>query len=170
MHAVTAKAVAGTVTGLPIRCVPCSKTDEAESAFSLVVLLPLLPFLHWSHSRNRITSHLHHSSSHAIYYHHFAINQFFQAKSSPTCIRTFTFTIDTQAFLLLSFLPNIGLFFRSHYVPCPRRPLSSSPSGFTTCMTHSIIHFDSKIGLDSLDWIQRVRAQHFLLSFSGSYY
>ncbi|KIJ97104.1 hypothetical protein K443DRAFT_10105 [Laccaria amethystina LaAM-08-1] len=31
-----------------------------------------------------------------------------------------------------------------------------------------IIHFDSKIGLDSLDWIERVTAQHFLLSIPGS--
>jgi hypothetical protein len=141
MHGDTTKAVAITVTGFPIRCVPCATTDEAESAFALVAHgFPLLRSLHWFHSRHRIASHLHRSLSHAIYHHHFAI-RFFQVKSSPTCICIFTFNPSTHnVFYHYPFYPTLDFVFVPF--PCSPPPTPVIPTISITVRAHDL--YDSQ--------------------------
>lgn len=159
MHAVATKAVAGTVTGLPIRRVPRAKTDEAESAFALVVhgssprpSVSALVSLHGIAFASHLQSH--HLMLSII--NHFAISFFFsQVKPSPTCICTFTHSsIQHTPFLSLSILPSIGLFFSS-FPLCPPAPdtlpSSPSPSGLTTFYdTAALFILISKIGLGTV--------------------
>lgn len=167
MHAVTTKAVAGTVTGFPIRCVPRAKTDEAEGAFALVVhgSPPILPSLHWSHSRHRISSHLKLHLMLSIT-QHFAINQVFSSQvKSNMHLYFYTFIHSTHTpFYHYDSYPALDLFFVSF-------PMSPTPDtrythhlrpGFTTFMTTQHYSFlIPRSGWNSLDWIERVRAQHF---------
>lgn len=148
MHAVAAEAVAGTVIGLSIRCVPRTKTDEAEGPFALVVSwLPSRPSV--SALVSLMASHL--QSHHLMLYitNHLAISFFFKSSQVPTCICTFTHSsIDTHthAFLSLSFLPTIGPFC---FVPTmsPIAPDTHLRPGSRPLMTHYSL-FISKIGLE----------------------
>ena len=128
MHAVASKAVAGTVTGLPIRRVSRAKTDEAESAFALVVhgsLSTSFGLCIGLTSRHRIRIASDNLIISCYLSSTISLSVFFsQVKPSPTCICTFTHSsIQHTPFLSLSILPSIGLFFfRSHYVPPPPIP------------------------------------------------
>ena len=127
MHAVASKAVAGTVTGLPIWRVPRAKTDEAESAFALVVHGALLASFGLcigltSRHRIRIASAI--SSSHVIYHQPFRY-QFFFFKSSQVQHAFVLLLIhppNTRLFYHYRFYPALDFFFVPTMSPRPRYP------------------------------------------------
>lgn len=172
MHAVAAEAVAGTVIGLSIRCVPRTKTDEAEGAFALVVSwLPSRPSVSALVSlmaSHRIASSI--SSSHAIYHQPSRYQLFFQVKSSPNMHLYFYSFIHRHTHTRLSIIivstHHWTFLFCSHYVP--HRPRYPPPSGLTTSYdTLFIIHFQDRAGTV---WTGLERLQHFSpFSTTGSY-
>ena len=159
MHAVATKAVAGTVTGLPIRRVPRAKTDEAKSAFALVVhgssprpSVSALVSLHGIAFASHLQSH--HLMLSTI--NHFAI--IFSFFKSSQVQHAFVLLLihpstHTRLFYHYRFYPALDFFFRSHYVPPPPIPthqLHLRPGSRPFMTTAALFILISKIGLGTV--------------------
>jgi hypothetical protein len=114
-------------------------------------MAPLLRSLHWYHSRHRIASHLHLM----LYITTISLSDFFQVKSSPICICTFTHSIDRYTSLSIIIISTQHWTLFSFPLcpppPTPVRPIISVRAHDLYDSQHYSIWFQDRAGQFGLD-------------------